>query len=293
MKKIVHSFISKLGYKIENKKRLEQRKLNVANQFDATINQYLIIRSINFIEKILESFPDLKIKDKNNGLIFEFKNIKLYVESYEEILIINEIFVENDYGFFTDEKVVLIDIGANIGIASIFFSQNINISKIYAFEPVEKTFKQALINFEMNKHFLKVEKFNNYGLAKDDRKDIFLFNNNVKGNTGVRGSLSSSFIASLVVEVEVELRNTTTEIEKIITENPKSKIAIKMDCEGGEYEIFENLEYSGCIKKVDYLIMEWHDRGPEYLEFILKKNGFNYFNRNLARNSGIICAYKK
>lgn len=293
MKKIIYSFISKLGYKIENKKKEKERKLQFANQFDAKINQFLLIKSINFIKKILEYFPDLKIKDNNNGLIFEFNDVKIYVESYEEILIINEIFVENDYSFFTNEKVVLIDIGTNIGIASIFFSQKNNISKIYAFEPVEATYNQALLNFKMNDHFLKVEKFNNYGLAKGDRKDIFLFNNNVKGNTGVRGSLSSSFIASLVVEVEVELRNATSEIEKIILENPKSKIAIKMDCEGGEYEIFENLESTGYIKKIDYLIMEWHDKGSEDLEFILQKNGFDYFNRNLASNSGMIYAYKR
>jgi FkbM family methyltransferase len=293
MKKIIYRFISNLGYKIENKKKEKKRKLQFANQFDAKINQFLLIKSINFIEKILESFPDLKIEDNNNGLIFEFNGVKIYVESYEEILIINEIFVENDYSFFTNDKVVLIDIGTNIGIASIFFSQKNNISKIYAFEPVEATYNQALINFKMNKNFLKVDKFNNYGLAKNDRKEIFLFNNNVKGNTGVRGALSSSFVPSLSVEVEVELRNVTTEIEKIIIENPNTKIAIKMDCEGGEYEIFENLEDSGYIKKIDYLILEWHDRGSESLESILQKNKFDYFIRNLKSKTGMLYACKK
>lgn len=293
MKKLIYSFVAKLGYKIENRKKEKKRIIEFLNQFESKINQFLLIKSVNFIENISQSFPDLKIKDHDCGLIFEFNDLNIYVESYEEILIINEIFIEKDYDFFTNEQIVLIDIGANIGLASIFFSQKNNISKIYAFEPVEKTYNQALINFKMNRHFLKVEKFNNYGLAKGDRKDIFLFNNNVKGNTGVRGPLSSSFVASMVIEVEVELRNVTTEIEKIIIENPNSKIAIKMDCEGGEYEIFENLEDSGCIKKIDYLIMEWHDKGSEDLEFILQKNGFDYFNRNLVSNSGMIYAFKR
>jgi FkbM family methyltransferase len=293
MKKLIYSFVAKLGYKIENRKKEKKRTIEFLNQFDSKINKFLLIKSVKFIENILQSFPDLKIRDHDCGLIFEFNDLNIYVESYEEILIINEIFIEKDYDFFTNEKIVLIDIGANIGLASIFFSQKKNISKIYAFEPVEKTYNQALINFKMNKHFLKVEKFKNYGLAKGDRKDIFLFNNNVKGNTGVRGSLSSSFVASMVIEVEVELRNVTTEIEKIIIENPNSKIAIKMDCEGGEYEIFENLEDTGCIKKIDYLVMEWHDKGSAELEFILQKNGFDYFNRNLVSNSGMIYAFKR
>ena len=82
MKKIIYGFISKLGYRIENKKMEKKRMLQFANQFDAKINQFLLIKSIDFIEKILEFFPDLKIKDNNNGLLFEFNVAKIYVEYY-------------------------------------------------------------------------------------------------------------------------------------------------------------------------------------------------------------------
>ena len=66
-----------------------------------------------------------------------------------------------------------------------------------------------------------------------------------------------------------------------------------MDCEGGEYEIFESLSESGVIAKIDYLMMEWHDKGAEVLEEVLLENGFMCFSQRLAVNSGMIYAVKK
>ena len=75
MRKIIYGFISKLGYRIENRNKEKKIALQFANQFEAKVNQFLVIKSIFFIEKILQYFPDLKIKDHNNGLIFEFNNV--------------------------------------------------------------------------------------------------------------------------------------------------------------------------------------------------------------------------
>jgi FkbM family methyltransferase len=293
MKKIIYTLISKCGYRIENKNKIKVENLKFVNQFEARINQHLVVKSIEFIKEILYSFPDLQIKDCDYGLNFNFQEIKIYVETYEEILIISEIFVKKEYDFFTSEKIVLCDIGANIGLASIFLSLKENIEAIYAFEPVCQTYHQALINFKLNSHFLKVKSIKNYGLAKNDRDQVFLFNSNVKGNTGIRGSKSSSFVAEAVTNVNVKLKNASNEIEMIIKEHPNSKIAIKVDCEGGEYEIFEDLNESGCLKKIDYIILEWHDEGSSSLELILRDNKFEYFARNMALSTGMIYAINR
>lgn len=292
MKKHLYKIVNQLGYKIENKNKIKALKLKFLNQFEARKNINLLYKSTGFIESILKAYPDLKVCDSDSGLIFIFNDIKIFVESTEEIFIINEVFVKKDYNFFSNEKVVLIDIGTNIGISSIFFSLLEHVSKIYAFEPVEATYNQAVMNFELNKGILKVTNFYNYGLADIERKELFLFNKKVKGNTGIRGKLSASFNDSEVEEVQVVLKNATTEIVTIINENLNSKIVIKMDCEGAEYEIFENLNNSGCLNKIDLFLMEWHDKGSEPIESILQKNGFNYISQNFGNNSGMIYANK-
>jgi len=54
------------------------------------------------------------------------------------------------YKFSNDEKSVIIDIGANIGISCLYFSRLFNVLKIYAFEPVGMSYQQAMLNMSLN-----------------------------------------------------------------------------------------------------------------------------------------------
>ncbi len=291
MKKLLYKSLKKIGFKIENINKIRKKKIEHLNCFGVKKNSELLIKSYDFILNINNTFANLKIEDSNQGLLFSFDNNKVYVETFEEILILNEIFVLNQYKHYIKDKLVLIDIGANIGLASIFFSKFKNVEKIYAYEPVEITYNQALLNFKLNKSCEKVE-LKNYGLANSKRKDIFDFNKNVKGNTGIRGDLSSSYVKELIKKVEVSLLSASDEIIKISQNHKNAKIFVKLDCEGGEYEIFENLVKSKCINEIDYFILEWHDKGSEIIENLLIENGFFFFSQNLGVNTGLIYAYR-
>lgn len=292
MKKKLYNLISKLGFKIENKRKEQVRREKIVSKYSVKQRIPLLVRSFVFIQSISQKYKDLQISDFKEGVLVEFDNFKIYVESYEEFFILDEVFVQNDYNFITKEKVVVVDIGSNIGTSCLFFSKLDNVQKIYAYEPVKETYEQAKLNLHLNKDLSKVEQFNNFGLGKNDRDEIFLFDKNVKGNTGVRGEMSSSFKLENVVETKVVIKNAAEQINLVTEANPEYKIVVKMDCEGGEYEIFEILSKSGIINKIDYLMLEWHDKGAEFLEDILYENGFIFFSHRLAVNSGMIYAVK-
>ena len=219
--------------------------------------------------------------------------MKIYIESLEEFHILNEVFIKQDYGYKTTDKVILIDIGTNIGITSLFFSGFDYIDKIYGFEPVEETYNQANYNLELNKDIHKVESIKNIGLAKNDRKEIFSFDNTIKGNTGVRGALSPNYSKSKSANaVEVTLKDASDELSKIIDASDNKKIIVKMDCEGAEYEILENLKASKVLNKIDLILLEWHDEGYELIEQILLESRFNFITQNINTISGMVYAYK-
>ena len=293
MKKTLYKLISKLGFKIENKRKEQLKREKIVSKYQVTQQIPLLVKSFVFIQNIAQKYQDLQVSDFREGVLMAFNGLKIYVESYEELFILDEVFVQNDYNFLTDEKMIVMDIGANIGISCLFFSQLNCVEKIYAYEPVGATFDQAVLNLELNKEISKVVQLNNFGLGKNNRDVVFLFDRNVKGNTGSRGALSTSFNSEHVVETKVQIKNVAEQINIVVAANPSAKIVLKMDCEGGEYEIFESLAESGMIAKIDYLMMEWHDKGADVLEEVLIKNGFICFSKRLAFNSGMIYAVKK
>lgn len=284
---------NRMGYKFEKIWQPIDKFIYYFPEFAHLQNLDLLSKSLEYIQSLKNGFPELKIEDHKEGYFVSFNGIKMYVESIEEFFILKEVFVEKDYHFKTKENVVLIDIGTNIGTASLFFSKQKNIQKIYAFEPVQDTFDQAKLNFEINQQVSKVFDFSNIGLGSSDREETFLFDKKVKGNTGVRGTLSSSYKNNTTSEErKVVIKNASAVFQNILSENDGSKIAVKMDCEGAEYEIFENLANSNLLTKIDIFLIEWHDKGAEVIEDRLIENGFSIFSRNLTSNAGMIYAIK-
>lgn len=292
MKKNLYKIINKLGYRIE-KKRSRQELFPSLNKYNAGKNYDLLFNSKTHIINLEKVFSDFSLKKHENGFIASFLDLKIYVESPEEFLILNEVFVSTDYQFLTKEKTVVIDVGANIGISALFFSKLDYVDAIYAFEPVLDTYNQANFNFDLNKSIHKVKKINNKGLGDSTREDVFLYNKFSKGNTGSRGVLSPSYSKEMDNEErKVIISEASKEIEEIINKELGKKIFLKMDCEGGEYEILENLKKTGVLHKIDIIILEWHDKGAEVIEQTLLDFDFKVFSRDLGPISGIISASK-
>lgn len=294
MRKILYFLINKLGYRIENKNKhkailaMPLKKYNIIKDYD------LLFQSKFYIGRLEQKFKDLTIVNHKGGFLVSFLDLKIYVESVEEFHILNEIFVSNDYDVTSSSKAIVIDIGANIGIASLFFSRLDFVESVFAFEPIKDSFEQALYNLQINSKIHKVEFLKNIGLGGNSRKDVFLFDRAFKGNTGIRGELSPNYANNnLALQREVQIEDATIEIENIINVRSNYRVIVKMDCEGGEYEILENLYSSGSIKRIDILLLEWHDKGSATIEEILIKSGFDFFSRKMSEKTGMIYAFKK
>jgi FkbM family methyltransferase len=293
MNKYIHKVLKKFGYKILNTAQKEKDLRNLAQSFEVKNDKHdLVFRSIPDLIEIRKYFPEISLESHKEGVLASFNNLKLYIESPEEFFIIKEVFIEKDYNLLSEESFVVFDIGMNIGISSLFFGLNQNVDKIYSFEPVFPTYNQALYNLELNINFSnKIETFN-YGLGGSTRMEKVLFDSQSKGNCGIRLDLSPAIDTNKAKEIEIEIVNIGDILPNLIVKHNNHKIVLKIDCEGAEYEIMQELNNINLLVEVDVLLIEWHDKGAIILEDILIKNNFRIISRFLTPITGMIYAFK-
>lgn len=250
-----------------------------------------------FYFKGLIGLDNVKYVVENGQLFLHINNLVLVIQSSEEIFILHEIFVDNSYQLFSPNPFVFLDVGLNAGFTTLYFASNPMLKKAYGFELFPNTLDQAHINFGLNPDLSgKIETFG-FGLGKEDKEVELEYSFKFKGNVGIHGITKHLVIDGLANDIQrktVLLRKSSTVLAPIIANHPKENVVLKLDCEGSEYDILEELAESLVLLKIDILLIEWHFRGFEKLVNILMKNGFGCFVQGKNTDDiGILFAFKE
>lgn len=148
---------------------------------------------------------------------------------------------------------IVVDIGASIGAFSVLAAKRG--ARVYAYEPTPRSFKLLIRNIpESNVAAYELAVADKIGYAE------FFETGGDEGNSliSVPGAISSFRVA-------------TTTLSSIIEQVGHCNF-LKMDCEGGELAILENVTEE-TFKKIDYIAMKYHQNLPR-VETILKDHGF-------------------
>jgi FkbM family methyltransferase len=219
-----------------------------------------------------------KTIDNKTIITLNKSGVSFYVNTYSDLHCILETFYLTFYKINFDQDAIVIDIGLNIGTVSLFFAQYKNIKHIYAFEPFKETYEQAIDNLNLNKDLKNKITAYNYGLSDKDEIKKVLYSSKITMAMSVLSESQKGCIREKDMSYSsVVLKSASKEIGNIIS-NTKHKIILKMDCEGSEYKIFDSLNRSGTLKHIDYIMLEWHNKGPNHILGILKENGFISFS---------------
>ncbi|MEI7652768.1 MAG: FkbM family methyltransferase [bacterium] len=166
--------------------------------------------------------------------------------------LMTEIFIANEYYFHSRKKdPVIIDCGANIGLATLYFKSLYPASKIYAFEPDEAAFHMLKENIENNK-LQDISVFKE-GLS-DSEKDAFFSLDLAKGsvinslhrqNPGEKQKIHLIRLSDFIKKHEL------THVDML-----------KVDIEGEEIALFHDLVANNCLKFVQDILVEYHHNIP-------------------------------
>jgi len=187
---------------------------------------------------------------RQNIVIYRFRNgVKLITRTGTcDRGLINAIWIEENYtrfpGFSVKDDDIIVDIGAHIGVFSIFAAVRAKNGRIYSYEPFLENFRLLEKNISMNS-LSNINIFNLGVCGKERERNLF-----VEKDTGGHNLYNNLNLGSR------EIRCTT--IEGIFNSNNLDQINfLKIDCEGAEYEILFNTP-KDVFKKIDKISLEYH-----------------------------------
>lgn len=174
--------------------------------------------------------------------------------------------------FMVDRPGVIIDVGGNVGAASLAFSLRYPGKDIYTFEPSRSIFPFLRQNAER----LPSTRAFNVGLYDRDCTTRLY--------TGTRASVTSSISGSSLNGSDyemIELRRAST----ILEENKVDRIAIlKIDTEGAEVPILRDIEH--LLDRVDVIFLEYHSEADRVEIDHLLNGRFALFNGTVELHRG-------
>lgn len=229
-----------------------------------------------------------------NEIVTTPEGVKIDISNvpHEALGITKEVFLNKDYAVNFSCDAVLIDIGLNRGIASLYFATYPNIKKIYSFEPFKPTFELAKRNLGLNPQLSEKIKAFNFGLGKAEVTLELPYMAKATGGMSTTHDVCKG--EKNIRKEAVVIKDAAKEIAPILEENKKKHIIVKCDCEGAEFEIFERLNEEKLIGNIDVILMEYHFNKPDRLVSVLTKNGFAVRTKVLSKkmSTGYIYAVR-
>jgi FkbM family methyltransferase len=209
--------------------------------------------------------------NSNNAKIFGFHFKCFNYRSFSHLF--RQIFIEKCYYFRnTIMKPLIIDCGSNIGLSLFFFKIIYPNCRIIAFEPDEETFK--ILNYNVTKNKLEGVTIFKKALYNIEGKITFYIdpNNPGYGSQGtVKGNLGINNISQYLVDAVLLSSYVNEKVD-----------FLKLDIEGAEDLVIEELMEKGKLKLVNQAVIEYHhhiEPGKYNLSKLLKNIedcGFGY-----------------
>lgn len=229
----------------------------------STYNKYALLKS--YLKISLASFLGIK------GRKVMLNDYEVHFFSYPVLRsLVKEIFVEFGY-YFESRKIdpVIIDCGANIGISIHFFKMIYPKSKIIGFEPDPVTYEKL----RQNVYGRYLEGVQIHNVAVSDREETLKFYYDPDNP----GSLTMSLLK------DRQHREYKYVSSRVLSKYIQSEVDfLKIDVEGAEFLVIEELAINDKLKFIDEMAIEFHhhvrpeDDNLSKIILILEENGFGY-----------------
>lgn len=218
----------------------------VALQIGELINWiriYHIKNGVTIFLNLLNTKREISVKWKSHPLLFLRNN-------QSDVYIFKQVFLDQQYRLFNfplKSANRIIDAGANIGLAAIYFADQFPAAEIICIEPESNNFRQLQKNTAPYKN-ISVEN----AAVWSKEMSVVITNEN--------STLSAGFMVGETKDLLSDEAIPAITIYSLMKKYNWSDIDIvKLDVEGAEKEIFANDQAFEWLSKTKLLIIELHD----------------------------------
>jgi FkbM family methyltransferase len=242
------------------------------------LRKVLLNSNLPFVKKwqIVKALSKIKLaglsKKLNEQYSFKIGNFKVdcFYSKYN-VFLVKEIFVDQIYNTKKNAEInSVLDLGSNIGLSVMYFKMQFPNVAINAFEPDKNSFVLLKKNVEQNN-------LQNVVLqeAAISSESGFLY----AAETAGKASVNSQFVINGNEETNRVVSKNIEEVLKINFD------VVKMDIEGGEWNLFRKIIDKNLIIKANHWFVEFHEieKNRNSFEEIIKcfeKNGYGLEKRN-------------
>jgi FkbM family methyltransferase len=193
-----------------------------------------------------------------------------YFNKKELSILKEEIFSKEIYSIDLDSPTpVIFDIGAYIGLSTVYFKHKYPHSKIFCFEPNPNVFPLLEENIYGNQ--LTDITLHNIALGKSEGiRDFYI-------DSSGEGAFSTSSFIKNAWNGKQKTSRIAVPVKKLSSFISENIDLVKIDVEGCELEILNDLEESNKIDSIKNIILEYHPiskRNIENVIKILERNNF-------------------
>lgn len=215
-----------------------------------------------------------KKKDQPVGVevAVDFDGLDLRGYGYPQLFYLyQEIFLKRDYAMELGTKTpTIVDCGSNIGTSIAFFKRMYPKARVIGFEPHPKLF--PVLRGNMDRNGMADVELHNCALGKENGTTSFFVNANP-------GYLRSSIRSDRGGEIQI-----TCKLERLSDHLRALDVVdlVKIDVEGAEHFIVDDLVTSGLIAKPRHYVLEYHlnigeDRSDlSKMLRVFEENGYDY-----------------
>lgn len=208
------------------------------------------------IAGITGEFSARLVKSADSNILIKVKSPHIRYPFYlrhqtSDIPTFIQVFIKKDYDFLVEKCLqTIVDAGANIGLAAIYFANKYSEAQIFAVEPEASNYAMLQMNAAPYDNIIPLN-----AALWDENEEIIVVDPGhgkwgfmTEGKSGQEGHLGN--ICHTVKGMTVD---------RIMDDNGLEGIDIlKIDIEGAEREVFR--DPSAWLGKVDALIIELHER---------------------------------